>query len=269
MNEIIEYKNLDWYVMQETEKEKLIILKDNFTNKQSLKYFAPELVSETGGVAFNSDVTKIWWEDSEVREGLNGPFLRDLNKEDLNIIRTTLSLDGEERTTEDYVRLITVDEVEKLIETKIEILRTKKDWYWTMNPSNFYIGYAGVFFVRGSSTPGYLNNAYVNYSDPGVRPVISLKSDNLTSKEIDEEQLKNILIEMIWKLNNKVDITMWIEYNKRFNSLLKVSTSKEILMLLDLLGKTLLKTTPILENCSKFIIRLVENLNHTKKLLKI
>jgi len=80
--------------------------------------------------------------------------------------------------------------------------------------------------------------------------------------------VKKELIEMIWKLNNKVDITMWIEYNKRFNSLLKVSTSKEILMLLDILGETLLKTTPFTKECNEARVSIIENLDYTKKLIK-
>ena len=96
MSEIIQYKNLDWYVMHETEREKLIILNECFTKEQALKYFDSKLVSDTG-VAFNSDVTKIWWEDSHIREGLNESFLRDLDKEDLNIMKTTLKLGDEEK----------------------------------------------------------------------------------------------------------------------------------------------------------------------------
>ena len=50
--------------------------------------------------------------------------------------------------------------------------------YWTMSPFYYYYGAASVFYVNSS---GYLDGAlYDNYSvawaDPGVRPVINLKS---------------------------------------------------------------------------------------------
>ena len=52
---------------------------------------------------------------------------------------------------------------------------TGDTWWWLLSPDYWYGGIAGVFIVRGSSDPGYLNyndvhNAY------GVRPAISLKS---------------------------------------------------------------------------------------------
>ena len=47
--------------------------------------------------------------------------------------------------------------------------------WWLLSPSYWSGSYAVVFYVFGSSYPGYLNNDIV-YSAYGVRPVISLKS---------------------------------------------------------------------------------------------
>jgi len=187
----ITYKNLDWYVMQEINKEKLIILKECFTKEQALKYFSPELVSQSGGVPFNKDINKNWWEDSIVREGLNSFFINDLDKSELNIMRTTLIQNGKEQIIEDYIRLITTEEVIKLYKTKKVILGTQKDWYWTMNPYGTGGRDGGVYFVYGNGYTGNLGRVCANITVPGIRPVISLKSDIITSKKIEEEYIKD------------------------------------------------------------------------------
>ena len=53
------------------------------------------------------------------------------------------------------------------------------DW-WLLSPYYWSGGSARVFYVRGSSGPGYLNNDYVSGTD-GVRPAVSLKSCVKTS----------------------------------------------------------------------------------------
>ena len=52
---------------------------------------------------------------------------------------------------------------------------TGSNWWWLLSPYRWYGGYAGVFYVFGSSHPGYLNGGDVNNTS-GVRPAISLKS---------------------------------------------------------------------------------------------
>jgi len=56
------------------------------------------------------------------------------------------------------------------------------DYWWTMSPYSFFGGNARVFFVYGSFNPVYLGNTFVSSSDPGVRPVVSLKSCALVSE---------------------------------------------------------------------------------------
>ncbi len=53
-------------------------------------------------------------------------------------------------------------------------------WWWLLSPYNWIGSYAYVFFVNGSSNPGYLSSNYVN-SAFGVRPAVSLKSCVKTS----------------------------------------------------------------------------------------
>ena len=57
---------------------------------------------------------------------------------------------------------------------------TGSTWWWLLSPYTWYGSRAYVFFVSGSSYPGYLNYFYVNYTY-GVRPAVSLKSCVKTS----------------------------------------------------------------------------------------
>ena len=52
---------------------------------------------------------------------------------------------------------------------------TGTNWWWSLSPDYWNGSYAYVFFVNGSSNPGYLSNTNVNLTN-GVRPAISLKS---------------------------------------------------------------------------------------------
>ena len=52
---------------------------------------------------------------------------------------------------------------------------TGETWWWLLSPYHWFLSYANVFFVYGSSRPGYLNDSDVN-SAYGVRPAVSLKS---------------------------------------------------------------------------------------------
>ena len=52
---------------------------------------------------------------------------------------------------------------------------TGETWWWLLSPYHWFLSYANVFFVYGSSRPGYLNDSDVK-SAYGVRPAVSLKS---------------------------------------------------------------------------------------------
>ena len=52
---------------------------------------------------------------------------------------------------------------------------TGSTYWWLLSPYDWYGGFAYVFYVNGSSSPGRLYYSYVN-DTYGVRPVISLKS---------------------------------------------------------------------------------------------
>ena len=77
------------------------------------------------------------------------------------------------------VGLITADEVEFAggkNENNTSYYLYNGQNYWTMSPNYWNGGYAFVFYV---ASDGYLDNGYVDWTNPGVRPVINLKADTL------------------------------------------------------------------------------------------
>ena len=118
-------------------------------------------------VRYNNDVTDDTWKNSVIRRILNNKFLEKLPKDKLNLMK------------KDYVRLLKKKEVEEFAG---DLHIQSDEWYWTMtsntNENDFY---AYVFFVYGSSNPGYLNYTNVNNSVVVVRPVVSLKSNVLVT----------------------------------------------------------------------------------------
>ena len=57
---------------------------------------------------------------------------------------------------------------------------TGSTWWWLLSPASGNSSYAYVFFVVGSSNPGFLSSTYVSHTY-GVRPAVSLKSCVKTS----------------------------------------------------------------------------------------
>ncbi|MEI3508761.1 MAG: hypothetical protein V8R01_06660 [Bacilli bacterium] len=105
---------------------------------------------------------------------LNSEFLKELDIPKLELMTTTVSADGQSRTTEDYVRLLTKDEAERL---PLDILELNYSYgYWTMSPSLFGSDSGASEFVVNRAVE--LAGAGV-YSGYGVRPVIRVIKGNL------------------------------------------------------------------------------------------
>ena len=183
---ITTYKELEWYIINETEKESLLLLRDSLTNEQIAKYFLEKkMVDSDYDVRFN-DKQSPWWDESYIQKVLNTRFLSDLDINDLNQMKTILELNGERRIVEDYVRLLTYEDAKDL---PLEIIKTKRLWgYWTMSPSYLNSNNAYVFVVGGSTRPGGLSYYRVD-NMYAVRPVISLKSNNLKSTNTEVSPL--------------------------------------------------------------------------------
>ena len=266
MEEIITYKNLDWYIINETEKEALLFLKDCFTNEQIAKYFLDKSMVDCDYDVRFSKNNSFWFGESYIREGLNN-FLNDLDIRDLNIMSTTISFNGKTVTTEDYVRSITKEEAEIL---PIEVIKTEREYgYWTITPWGFSSsGIAGVFFVFGSSSSGRLFNDWVRIPR-GVRPVISLKSENLNSEITLEE-----LIKMIYVLqNNEIDSEKWRKFIIRYDRIKGLNGSIDFQVLRNLFAQSLTtsKLKPMSSSELDIYIKqrdgILEDLKQSRKLI--
>ncbi len=77
---ITTYKELEWYIINETEKESLLLLRDSLTNEQIAKYFLEKkMIDFEYCVQFN-DKQSPWWDESYIQRVLNTRFLSDAMK---------------------------------------------------------------------------------------------------------------------------------------------------------------------------------------------
>lgn len=164
---------LDWQVIDE-DAETTTLLAKFCLNKEIIKeVFASDEYDSDYDVKFNIDSGEWRWEKSIIRKRLNDKFLKMLNKEQLVPMTTTIWLNGESSTTKDYVRLLTLDEIQRLPKSVKE--NKAKYGFWSLSPSNFNGSYSGVFYV---DTSGQLlsNSVYIGGA---VAPVIKLKRSSL------------------------------------------------------------------------------------------
>mgnify|MGYP001091670628 CR=1 FL=1 len=164
---------LDWQVIDE-DAETTTLLAKFCLNKEIIKeVFASDEYDSDYDVKFSDNSSEWRWKNSIIRKRLNDKFLKMLNKEQLVPMTTTIWLNGESSTTKDYVRLLTLDEIQRLPKS---VKESKAQYYfWSLSPYNFYGGFANVFRVY---TTGNLNITLVDFGG-AVAPVIKLKRSSL------------------------------------------------------------------------------------------
>ena len=170
--DVIKWCGYEWYIIELKDNETTLFLKDKLPSSDVEQYFSERLLDSCKDVKFDTKGKNPWWADSEIRFTLNSLFLDELDVEQMNKMTTTVELDGQERTTEDYVRLITKEETELLPQ---EILKCSGQYgCWTMSPSCFiWWFYADVLRVHSSGAVRSSNT----WNGYGVRPVINLNTD--------------------------------------------------------------------------------------------
>lgn len=170
--DVIEWCGYEWYIINLKDDETTLFMKDKMPVSRVEKYFSERLLDSDKDVKFDTKGKNPWWADSEIRFTLNSLFLDELDVEQMNKMTTTVELDGQERTTEDYVRLITKEETELLPQ---EILKCSGQYgYWTMSPSNFYNWFYAIELIVNSTGAVDSSDTWGGY---GVRPVINLNTD--------------------------------------------------------------------------------------------
>ena len=100
-------------------------------------------------------------------------FIDEFNKNELSIMKTNYD---EDKYSDDYIRLLTIREAEKLPGE----IRGIDEYYWTLSPSNFdsNCSIAYVWYVASSGSLSPWSHVTASF---GIRPVINLKAEYLTS----------------------------------------------------------------------------------------
>ena len=171
VGDVVAYNGYEWYIIEEKDDSFVLFMKERM-NKDLIKelFTDTRMVDDDYDVRFSRYGKNNDWRDSYIRQVLNIKFLEKFIIDDLVLMKTKYD-SGKESV--DYIRLITIAEVEKL---GLSIRKVNDEYgYWTMSPNNFDGSNAGVRFVGDG---GYANYFYVYYSS-GVRPVIQVKKDVL------------------------------------------------------------------------------------------
>ena len=169
IGEEVKWCGLDWLVIK-IENEEVTLLLKNKLNAEQLNNCGFEHDSYND-IKFNLDSTDFDWKKSNIRKCCIAFVDKYLDKTKLIKMKTNYD---ENKYSNDYIRLLTIREAEK-ISNEIRKINASSG-YWTMSPSVLNAGtYARVFAV---SSAGCLDNWYVYYTY-GVRPVIKLKTEDL------------------------------------------------------------------------------------------
>lgn len=169
--DLVKYNGYEWYIIKIDNDDVTLLMKDKLDDDTMQSLFDKEYLDDECDVKFNSDASNNDWADSIIRQVLNEKFIDKFDKNELNVMKTNYD---EDKYSDDYIRLLTIREAEKLPEE----IRTINEYYWTLSPSRFYSNYSNAYVwgvdPSGSLYPwNYVANSF------GVRPVINLKAEYL------------------------------------------------------------------------------------------
>lgn len=156
VGDIYKFSDLEWYIIDKKEHELKLMSKDII---KTMVY---------------SDDNSNDWKTSKVREYLNS-FANTLDLTRLNDMKTNYD---EDKFGDDLVRIPTLREIEALPMN----IRGCGNSYWAMTASygtSADCSNAQVFFVASNGTLNTYNVNGVNNTASGVRPVITLSTEEL------------------------------------------------------------------------------------------
>lgn len=169
--DLVKYNGYEWYIIKIDNDNVTLLMKDKLGSDTMKSLFDEEYLDDDYDVKFNLDVKNNDWADSIIRQTLNEKFIDEFNKNELNIMKTNYD---EDKYSDDYIRLLTIRETEKLPKG----IKNIDEYYWMLSPSYFNSddSIASVWGVLPSG--GLLYWGGVTYSF-GARPVINLKAEYL------------------------------------------------------------------------------------------
>lgn len=152
----IKFKDLDWYVIEETDDSVKLLLKNVLDEERIKKYSSDDWYVDGYEVRLTNDVKPPFdWEKSYVKNIILENFKNDLGIEcDITI------------PSKEYIEKLPIE------------IRKCNCWYWTNTPSYFNAAaYAYVSFVSPAGELNQWNRVTDSY---GVRPIITLKKELCT-----------------------------------------------------------------------------------------
>ena len=159
VGKVITYNGFEWYIIEEKKESIVLFMKEKLSE---------ELIYD---VRFSKDEKNNDWKDSHIRQVLNTKFLEKFITDDLVLMKTKYD---DDKTSDDYIRLITIDELKKL---DSNIRKVKCNYgYWTMSPGNFNSGLAEVYEFYLSGTYIAIYSSLVT-GRSGVRPIIEVRKN--------------------------------------------------------------------------------------------
>lgn len=150
----ISYKELIWIVIEKTDEEVKLLLKNILDEKRIKKYSDDEWYINGKYVAHTSDIRPPFnWDKSYIKNTILPNFLKDLD------------VDGN-------IDLLTKEEAENLPKE----IRKSNDWYWTKTNYEDSNRYARIWYVGSVGT--VYSDDVGNADSVGVRPVITISKSN-------------------------------------------------------------------------------------------
>ena len=169
--DLVKYNSYEWYIIKIDNDNVTLLMKNKLDNDTMKSLFDEKYLDDECDAKFNSDLKNNDWAYSIIRQTLNEKFIDKFDKNELNIMKTNYD---ENKYSDDYIRLLTIRESEKLPREISGI----DEYYWTLSPSyfnsNHSLAHIWIVLPSGSLNPGlYVANSF------GVRPVINLKAEYL------------------------------------------------------------------------------------------
>lgn len=165
----INYKNIEWYVLEKTEEYTKLLAKECLSEDIIKDICETESFWGNGMTHANNLKYGYSWEKSNIRKVLNDKFLdKYLDINDL---------------FKKEVKLLTKEEVDGLDDD----IKSCGEWYWTM--TSYQDSTSRVWIVDDD---GGLYNGSVFGSNGAVRPVIYLNSKNLDKEQTKENKKTKI-----------------------------------------------------------------------------
>lgn len=176
--DLIKYNGYEWIVIN-VKNDKLTLMMKNCLSKEKIKeIFNNNYLDKDSDVKYSLDKKISDWNKTEIKRGLNNEFLKEFDKKNLIEMKTNYD---EDKYSFDYIRIPKIREIERLDRDKIVPDKS----CWTMSPLYFNATNGNASELVQSDT-GFLSDWGVHYSF-GVRPVITLKSDNPNIRILKDE----------------------------------------------------------------------------------